>query len=297
MNLHIHHDSPTTPSGISSRLYLLLILLLCGAGIFCAWCLQDTLFIAPAIGSVIVLLLLSKATLSDSQRWRSWLGIFQFLASWLVFPLFKAIHLISTHSYDAQLLAFDRWLWGGVGATEYVKVLEAPWLSELMSSCYLAFYFIILGPVIAYGFKRHSASSKGFFYGLMLMYLVGFTGYLLVPAAGPYVYAPALFPYPPQGGAITAFLVGLVAQGGTGMDVFPSLHCGISLYILGYLTFQRHWIIAGLLLPVVVGLILATLYLRYHYGVDLLAGTLVAGSVLTWLNRQGYFRRSTGTLI
>ncbi|WP_431221863.1 phosphatase PAP2 family protein [Serratia sp. L9] len=74
------------------------------------------------------------------------------------------------------------------------------------------------------------------------------------------------------------------------MDVFPSLHCGISLYILGYLLLQRHIGTSLLMLPVVAGLVLATLYLRYHYGIDLIAGALLACAVLGWLRYCGYFR-------
>ncbi|KAA8995000.1 phosphatase PAP2 family protein [Affinibrenneria salicis] len=284
-------------AGIGSRVYLGLIMLIWLWGAGSALSLRDGQFIAPAALSLLALLLLAKATFARAGSWRGWLGVLQFACSWLVFYLFRAIHLATMRSFDAQLLAWDRALFGGIGATERVAVLHGFWLSEVMSLCYLSFYFIILLPVIVYACRRTSQASRGFFHGLMLMYLFGFIGYLLVPAAGPYVQFPEQFPYPPPGGAITAFLARLVAQGGTGMDVFPSLHCGISLYIFGYLALQRHAAIALILLPVVAGLILATLYLRYHYGIDLIAGALLACAVLGWLHRFGYFHRHAGLRI
>lgn len=292
MNSRIEHEIGAARHGVkfSHRCYLGAIALILMAGIVSAIRLGDRQFIIPGVFGLLALCLLFKATYARSPRWKSWLGVIQFASSWLVFPLFKAIHLVTQRSFDAELLALDRALFAGVGATERVRVLENYWLSEILSLCYLAFYLLILVPVIVYAIKRQTQASRGFFYGLMLMYLFGFIGYCLIPAAGPYLHFPELFSYPPFGGAITGFLVSLVAQGGTGMDVFPSLHCGISLYILGYLMLQRHYWIALLLFPVVAGLVLATLYLRYHYGIDLIAGTLLASSVLAWLRYCGYFR-------
>lgn len=272
-----------------SSIYLLLIGLICVLGIYSAWQLRDSRFVAPAIASAVVWLLLLRSMCASSPRWRSWTGVLQFAASWLVFPLFKAIQLAMPRSMDAGLLDADRWLFGR-GLTERLLVWEHAWLSEAMSLCYLSFYFIILLPVGICAFRRHELASRGFFYGLMLMYLFGFVGYLLVPAAGPYIAFPDIFAYPPQGGALTALLVSLVASGGTGMDVFPSLHCGISLYVFGYLLLQRRYLCALLLSPLVAGLILATLYLRYHYGIDLIFGALLAFLVLAWLRHRGFSR-------
>lgn len=266
--------------------YFALIALILALGIYSAWNLGDTQYIMPSVAGVVVWLLLLRAMRSTSLRWRNWTGVLQFAASWLVFPLFKAIHQMLPRSYDASLLALDRALFG-VGATERLLSWESPWLSELMSLCYFAFYFIVLVPALLYAFRRYDSAGRGFFYGLMLMYLFGFIGYLLVPAAGPYIAFPQTFPYPPQGGWMTSALGGMVARGSTGMDVFPSLHCGISLYVLGYQLMQRRYRNI-LLLPLVAGVILATLYLRYHYGVDLIAGALLAALVLIWLRGCGY---------
>ncbi|MCG8707633.1 phosphatase PAP2 family protein [Brenneria sp. 4F2] len=280
-----------------NRCYLALIVLIWLWGMGSALSLRDARFIAPGLLSLLVIVLLSRATAASAGSWRSWLGVLQFAGSWLIFYLFKAIHLAMPRSFDTPLLRWDRVIFGGLGATERAAALHYIWLSEVMSLCYLSFYFIILLPVIVYACRRNALASRGFFHGLMLMYLFGFLGYLLIPASGPYAQFPDLFPYPPEGGAITAFLAQLVAQGGTGMDVFPSLHCGISLYVLGYFILHRHTLIAVLLFPVVAGLILATLYLFYHYGIDLIVGALLACAVLGWLYRCGYFRNDAALRI
>jgi membrane-associated phospholipid phosphatase len=114
-----------------------------------------------------------------------------------------------------------------------------------------------------------------FFTGLFTIYGVGFTGYVLVPAGGPYLAFPDLFPMPLTGGFITDLNRDMVLAGSNHVDVFPSLHCAVSAYILGF-AYRHHkgefWC---LLLPVI-GLWVSTLYLRYHYFIDVVCGFILA---------------------
>ena len=57
------------------------------------------------------------------------------------------------------------------------------------------------------------------------------------------------------------------------------------MYVLGYFALGGHRRIALLLTPVVAALVLATVYLRYHYGIDVLAGLLLAALVLAFIRR------------
>ena len=60
------------------------------------------------------------------------------------------------------------------------------------------------------------------------------------------------------------------------MDVFPSLHTALTLYITAYLWRDGKRMAALICAPLTAGTIVATIYLRYHYGVDVLAGFLLA---------------------
>jgi membrane-associated phospholipid phosphatase len=63
------------------------------------------------------------------------------------------------------------------------------------------------------------------------------------------------------------------------VDVFPSLHCAASAFVLAFDRRQsrgRFWVF---LVPVV-GLWFSTLYLRFHYLVDLVAGFALAALAL-----------------
>ena len=237
-------------------------------------------------------LLLAIVTLAPAHSGlRSWTGTLQFVACWLIFPLFKAIRQVFiTHTADAALLRLDRWLWGGISLPEHLLHWEHPWLSEIFSGAYFLFYFVVLLPAIGFSWRRRSHEARAFFTGLTLMYLVGFTGYVLVPAGGPYMAFPETFPYPVHGGVMTAFLAGIVRNGITGMDVFPSLHGGIGAYVFGFFALGGYRRIAAILAPVTAALIVATVYLRYHYGIDLLCGLALAVMVLAFV--QHYRKES-----
>lgn len=240
-------------------------------------------YLIAFIAAVIVLGLLLYFTLLR-QRFPSVIGIIQFVASWTIFPVFKLIHEAYPLSLDHTLYRIDKVLWGGKSLTDRVMLLETKWLTEVLSFCYFSFYFIILVSVIYFVIKAKTAEAKAFFYGLMLMYLFGFVGYMLVPAAGPYVAFPSQFPYPVTAGMMAELLVKVVDKGVTGMDVFPSLHCGISLYIFGFYGLRGYRKAVFIVAPLFIGISVATLYLRYHYGIDLIVGALLAIGVLIIVN-------------
>lgn len=55
----------------------------------------------------------------------------------------------------------------------------------------------------------------------------------------------------------------------------PSGHTQIALMVL-YLAYRYQRILFYIYLPIICGLILSTVYLRYHYVVDLIAGIFTA---------------------
>src|SRR5574341_1176736 len=66
----------------------------------------------------------------------------------------------------------------------------------------------------------------------------------------------------------------------TQRDCFPSLHNAITLLVLIF-GFKYHRKFFWGFLPFGLGLFLGTIYLRYHYGVDLLSGWIL-GLICFW---------------
>lgn len=175
---------------------------------------------------------------------------------------------------DDLLWQADRLMLGGRDAQTWLAPLITPWLSDLLSLAYL--FFLILLPLVSlfYIFLGRPAARGRYWLGLMTVYGPGFAGYLLLPAAGPYLHHPGQLPAL-QHGLVSGPLHAFIADQSTGVDVWPSLHCAVTLYIQAWL-----WRAAPAwghrLLPATLLVILSTLYLQYHYLIDVLCGAALA---------------------
>jgi membrane-associated phospholipid phosphatase len=68
------------------------------------------------------------------------------------------------------------------------------------------------------------------------------------------------------------------------VDVFPSLHCAVSAFFLFFDLLHRRWRFWLYLVPCV-GLWLSTIYLRYHYFIDVICGFVLAAFAL-WASEK-----------
>ena len=220
------------------------------------------------------------AAVGLEQRWpsaamaRVRLGLGAVLVNLAYAQLGAVVGALGLGSWDARLLRGDRALWGDTPAV-LLGAWAQPGLTDFLSACYLLFFLALLA---AFGVALARPVPQGvrLFNGLISLYGMGFLGYTLVPAAGPHLAMPEAFAAPLTGGWITGANAALVAQGSNHVDVFPSLHTAITLFLMGLLWRHRRRLFWALLLPAG-GLCLATLYLRYHYAVDFLGGVLLAG--------------------
>lgn len=254
-------------------------------GTYGSWLINATEMLSPILLGFFSWILLIFVGYKDRQATSHsrfyWFGLLQLITCWTIFPLFKSIRYgLYQWNFDDVLYKLDKFLWFGKSLPEQTIFLQSGWLSEFLSFCYFSFYFLIIGSALFFFFIRNKTLTKHYFFGLMLMYFFGFIGYFSIPAAGPYAAFPSDFTYPVYSGAMTLFLTDLVDQGITGMDVFPSLHTGITLYIVGFFYFSGYRKTAYCLFPILIGLILATVYLHYHYGIDVIVGALLAVLVL-----------------
>ncbi|TCM60696.1 PAP2 superfamily protein [Acinetobacter calcoaceticus] len=256
--------------------YLLVLLILIGLaalGIYRSGQLDHIVMLA-----VVSALWLGCVWIALKKPQWSWFAVLLFLLSWGIFPLMTYIvKYVYQWSADELLHSIDQQIWGGKILPAYFHYEAHPIFSDLISACYFMFYFLVLGSVIYFALKMKQAVGQVFFNGLILLYLLGFIGYLLLPAAGP---AFTVLPQQGGGGALTQMITTTVNAGVTGMDVFPSLHTAISIYIVGYLWHSGLRKLSLALLPIIMGTIFATVFLRYHYGIDVLLGMAIGFYVL-----------------
>lgn len=215
-------------------------------------------------------------------RWRVRL-LYHVIAMNLLFQHMRhAIPAINPWDADPALLAIDTAVLGGTPAL-LLESWTRPWLTDVMAFCYFVFLpYLFLS--LAWYFFRPIALAQRFWAGLFTLYGIGFLGYSLVPAGGPWLALADRFTIPLEGSAPTATLLGIIAAGTNGVDVFPSLHCAVSAYCLFFDRRHARWRYYAYLGPCIV-LWASTLYLRYHYLVDLAAGFALA-AFATWVAKR-----------
>lgn len=207
-----------------------------------------------------------------------------------IFLVFKEMHVIiqstSRDDWDPLLISLDRTLFG-TDPTVWLARHATPIVTEILQLAYVSYYFIMLTVGITLFLREeHDKFSYTLFvltYGFFLSYL----GYFTFPAVGPrftlHDFASLDSDLPGlwltngiravinAGESIPAGIANALAS--AQRDAFPSGHTEMTLLSL-YLAFRERipsrWILAcaGTLL------IVSTVYLRYHYVVDVAGGVL-----------------------
>jgi hypothetical protein len=183
---------------------------------------------------------------------------------------------------DASLLSIDARLIGE-NLSLRLESISRPLFSEPLSFCYIVFIPYLTLSMLWY-FCGALPLLKRFYLGLFSIYGIGFLGYTFVPAAGPYIAMASEFHGPLMGGVFTRWNTAMVGYGSNHVDVFPSLHCAISSYMLFFDRWYKRWRFRIYAVPCI-GLWISTIYLRYHYLIDVIAGFALAGFAL-WLARS-----------
>jgi hypothetical protein len=223
-------------------------------------------------------LIVAWTGVSDTSfAWRVRLGAYVLLMN-AAYSRMGAVHdAIGGPLRDSMLQSADRSLFGQV-LPLYFDRWVSPAASQMLSGCYfLLFPYIVIGCARQlWRFERAPDEARRFFSGLFTVYGIGFAGYLLVPAAGPYSAMPGAFTHSISGGWMTWLNDAAIRHGSNRVDVFPSLHVAVSAFFLGFDHRYARWRYYAYALPAF-GLWLSTLYLRYHYGIDVLSGFALAG--------------------
>ena len=216
-------------------------------------------------------------------RWRVRLSFYYVAMGICFFSMRTAVPLLGTPRVDALLLQWDRDLLGETPAVAWQSGLH-PWLEDVAMAGYLfIFYYLMAGP--GHYCFRDIPTFRKCIVGLFTIYGIALLSYTVFPAGGPHLFM--TFQTPLHGPFLLDPALKLVNRGSNAVDVFPSVHVAASLYLL--LFDWRHWRrrFWWVLAPCAV-LWLSTLYLRFHYFVDLLAGAAVA--LVGWWTAQKYSR-------
>jgi len=190
-------------------------------------------------------------------------------------PLIRAVNPVDK---DVHLIAFDRWL-TGTDPTVALERFATPFLSDVLTLFYALYYFhpIVLGTLVLLDDRARPAASRDFSryaFTMVFVFFVSYVGYFLVPAVGPRFTITHAGPLP-RGAVAQTIDVTLDWLERNKRDCFPSGHTMVVIAVLleaARRSIRTFWVF----LPFAVGLVMATVYCRYHYVADVLAGLALA---------------------
>lgn len=193
------------------------------------------------------------------------------------------------HNFDLALYQFDLAVFGIEPAVAWDKHVR-PATTEWFSFFYFSYYFVILAFLAPFVFlARDRRLVQEFAFGFLFVFCVGQTAYLLVPGYGPHLLLASRFQNPLDGPFWWKLVAGAVSSGNARTDIFPSLHTAAPVF-LTLLSFRHRrlpifrfsWPITALFASQIV---IATMFLRWHYVIDIVAGLALA-VVARWVGQR-----------
>jgi membrane-associated phospholipid phosphatase len=228
--------------------------------------------------------------------------VLQFVRHWYPLPLYifffeelqGLVHVIFPGWFDRWLIQFDFNL-AGVHPSVWLNQVANPVLNDAMQFAYMTYFlFLVILPGILYCEKKFDS----FWTVMTATAIAHYTVYLiaiLFPIESPFFSLAYLHSAPLVGGPFTATIELVERFGRVHGAAFPSAHvAGSMVAILASRRYKPwlYWICA----PLFVAMCVATVYGRYHYVADVIAGIAVGAMGWTWgqilLQRQQRARES-----
>lgn len=190
--------------------------------------------------------------------------------------LIPAVRGVTTDQWLADL---DFSIWHA-NPTVWLERVQTPALTDFLQIAYTLYVpAVVLVPWLLWR-KRRFADFRYCAFLVSLGLLTSYIGYILVPARGPRFLLDHLQHLPLQGGwVVDVMRTTLDRLESVHYDCFPSGHVELTI-IAWWSSRQISKRLSRVYLSYTLCIFFATVYLRYHYTVDLVAGALLAATLI-----------------
>jgi membrane-associated phospholipid phosphatase len=235
-------------------------------------------FSAGLIPKVIIILLIlfyiMNFLIPNTSAFSNIKSLIRNIASFFVMLFsFEAVtHYIIVNGLELQdtlLQQVDNAVFFGKQPAVWMESINSKQLDFFFSVSYLSWFFLTYGSILLmwrYGKKALLEYTST----ALLTFYIGYMFYILVPAVGPLYTYP--FSKPLSGLTVLMSNSDIFTPA---PDAFPSLHTGISIVMLILIwRYCKKW--TWFYLPLIASIIISTMYLRIHYGIDVIAGIVLS---------------------
>lgn len=240
---------------------------------------------AIALGIVLLAWAVARSENRALQFARHWypLAIYIFFFE----ELQGLVHAIFPGWFDRWLILFD-YNFGGVQPAAWLSRFATPGLNDFMQFSYMT-YFLYL--VILPGILYVQGERVAFWTVMVATAIAHYSVYaiaVLFPVESPYFALASLHLRPLEGGAFTSTIEFIERFGRVHGGAFPSAHVAGSMVALLAARRYKPWLF-WICLPFFLSMCVATVYGRYHYIADVLAGIVVGA--IGWVAGQWVMER------
>lgn len=192
------------------------------------------------------------------------------------FELRELLPVVNSKSLDAELSYIDGHILHfepSLFFDRFVTSATTEWFAFFYFG-YFALLAIHVLPMVF--FSRRKELLGPFALGMIGVYAIAHTVYMLVPGYGPVKFLADQYQHQLPSGFWLDAVLNAVNSGGAQKDIFPSLHTAGPLFIALFsfrhrdkLPFKYTWPLVAFFSA---NIIIATMFLRWHYLIDVLAG-------------------------
>lgn len=200
------------------------------------------------------------------------------------FMLKDLLPVVFTRALDKELYSLDLAVFGfepAVWMDQFVNPYTTQWFSFFYYSYFIFISVYVLGFIL---FARNMTLLAEFTIAFMGTYCIAHLLYMAVPGYGPYRFLSHLFTNELPYVFWYARVRDVVDSAGAQIDIFPSLHTAGPTACFFFAVrhrkqkpFKYVWHITGFF---AVNIIIATMFLRWHYVIDIVAGISLAGLMM-----------------
>jgi hypothetical protein len=200
------------------------------------------------------------------------------------FFLKHVLPLVNTTTLDQKLYELDLWLFNyepAMAWDRYVTPATTSWFAFFYFGYFLLMAVHVI-PLVFFGRKKQIVGE--FTFGILLVFSIGHSLYMVVPGYGPYRAMADAFQNQFPEGLWYRLTMDAVRSSGALMDIFPSLHTGAPTVLALFSYRNRKELPYRYTWPIVTfctaNIIIATMFLRWHYLIDVVAGFSIAVTIV-----------------
>lgn len=183
--------------------------------------------------------------------------------------------MLFPNHFDPYLIQAEYYLFGCMPSDLFCLLIPYKWFNEMLNFGYFSYFCIIMLPLFYYYFAKKNIVQEASFLGLFSL-LSFYCLFIVFPTAGPQFSYPDLKlmqNHIPDAYLFRSIVKYIQDYGEAATGAFPSSHVGVAIMML-YITWKFGKRIFYGILPIVIILILSTVYIRAHYVVDVFGGLI-----------------------